>query len=147
MRETPGGQSLCGCKESQQKRHGDELACVRYLTNVVVRPGTCFVQSGTLHDPYTGTTTEFVRGPNTSDNVEIDHVVSLADAWYKGAQFWDPQRRQDFANDPRELLAVSPKATSTRPFAMPLHGWHCHVKCVSVIWEDRSGEQPRNGVV
>jgi len=24
---------------------------------------------------------------------------------------------------------------------------HCHVKCVSVIWEDRSGEQPRNGVV
>ena len=39
----------------------------RDLTNVVVRPGTCYVQSGTLHDPYTGTIIEFDRGPNTSD--------------------------------------------------------------------------------
>ncbi len=88
----------------------------RDLTNVVVRPGTCYVQSGTLHDPYTGTTIEFVRGPNTSDSVEIDHLVSLADAWYKGARLWDPQRRQDFANDPRDLLAVSPKANFDKAF-------------------------------
>ena len=54
----------------------------RDLANLVVRPGTCFAQSGTLHDPYTGTTIEFVRGPDTSNAVEIDHVVSLADAWY-----------------------------------------------------------------
>ena len=88
----------------------------RDLTNVVVRPGTCYVQSGTLHDPYTGTTIDFVRGPNTSDSVQIDHVVSLADAWYKGARSWDPQRRQDFANDPRDLLAVSPKANFDKAF-------------------------------
>jgi Protein of unknown function (DUF1524) len=88
----------------------------RDLANLVVRPGTCYAQSGTLHDPYTGTTIEFVRGPDTSNSVEIDHVVSLADAWYKGARFWDAQRRLDFANDPRNLLAVSPKANFDKAF-------------------------------
>lgn len=88
----------------------------RDLTNLVVRPGTCYAQSGVLHDPYTGTVIDFVRGPDTSKAVEIDHVVSLADAWYKGARNWDPQRRLDFANDPRNLLAVSPKANFDKAF-------------------------------
>ena len=44
--------------------------------NLVVRPFTCFAQSGTLVDPYTGTTIDFVRGPQTSNSIEIDHVVS-----------------------------------------------------------------------
>ena len=88
----------------------------RDLENLVVRPSTCFAQSGTLTDPYTGTTIEFVRGPDTSNSIEIDHVVALADAWYKGARAWDPQRRLDFANDPRNLLAVSPKANFDKAF-------------------------------
>ena len=88
----------------------------RDLANLVVRPGTCYAQTGTLHDPYTGATMDFVRGPDTSNGIEIDHVVSLADAWYKGARSWDPQRRLDFANDPRNLLAVSPKANFDKAF-------------------------------
>ena len=88
----------------------------RDLQNLVVRPFTCYAQSGTLVDPYTGTTIEFVRGPETSNSVEIDHVVALADAWYKGARAWDPQRRLDFANDPRNLLAVSPQANFDKAF-------------------------------
>ncbi len=88
----------------------------RDLTNLVVRPFTCFAQSGTLIDPYTGTAIAFVRGPDTSNSVEIDHVVALADAWYKGARAWDPQRRLDFANDPRNLLAVSPKANFDKAY-------------------------------
>ena len=88
----------------------------RDLQNLVVRPFTCFAQSGTLVDPYTGTTINFVRGPQSSNAVEIDHVVSLADAWYKGARAWDPQRRLDFANDPRNLLAVSPQANFDKAF-------------------------------
>jgi hypothetical protein len=88
----------------------------RDLKDLVVRPFTCFAQSGSLVDPYTGTVIGFVRGPQTSNTVEIDHVVSLADAWYKGARAWDPQRRLDFANDPRNLLAVSPKANFDKAF-------------------------------
>ena len=55
-------------------------------------------------------------GPDTSDGVQIDHLVSLADAWYKGAREWDDQRRLDFANDPRNLLAVSAKANFDKAF-------------------------------
>jgi hypothetical protein len=88
----------------------------RDLADLTVRPGTCFAQSGTLHDPYRGETIAFVRGPATSDAVQIDHVVSLADAWYKGAREWDDQRRRDFANDPRNLLAVSGKGNFDKAF-------------------------------
>ena len=91
----------------------------RDLKDLVVRPFTCFAQSGTLIDPYTGTAIAFVRGPQTSNSIEIDHVVALADAWYKGARSWDPQRRLDFANDPRNLLAVSPKANFDKAFRDP----------------------------
>jgi hypothetical protein len=88
----------------------------RDLKELVVRPFTCFAQSGALVDPYTATVIAFVRGPQTSNSVEIDHVVALADAWYKGARAWDPQRRLDFANDPRNLLAVSPEANFSKAF-------------------------------
>jgi len=88
----------------------------RDLTQIVLRRGTCLVQRGTLHDPYTGNTLEFVRGPSTSEAVQVDHLVSLADAWYKGARSWDDARRRDFANDPRNLLAVSAQANFDKAF-------------------------------
>jgi Protein of unknown function (DUF1524) len=88
----------------------------RDLADLVVRPGTCYAQSGTLHDPYTGSSIPFVRGPDTSDTVQIDHIVSLSDAWYKGARDWDDQRRRNFANDPRNLLAVGGKANFDKAF-------------------------------
>jgi hypothetical protein len=88
----------------------------RDLIDLQVRPGTCFAQSGVLHDPYTGATIDFVRGPDTSPAVQIDHVVALADAWYKGARLWDDQRRRDFANDPRNLLAVAGQVNFDKAF-------------------------------
>ena len=66
----------------------------------------CVVSAGTLLDPYTGSTIDFQRGPATSAQVQIDHLVPLANAWVTGAQQWDPAKRRDFANDPRNLLAV-----------------------------------------
>jgi hypothetical protein len=88
----------------------------RDLADLQVRPGTCFAQSGVLHDPYTGATIDFERGPGTSSAVQIDHVVSLSDAWYKGARTWDDQRRRDFANDPRNLLAVGAQVNFDKAF-------------------------------
>jgi len=88
----------------------------RDLADLQVRPGTCFAQLGVLHDPYTGATIDFVRGPDTSPAVQIDHVVALADAWYKGARLWDDQRRRDFANDPRNLLAVAGQVNFDKAF-------------------------------
>lgn len=80
----------------------------RDLVATTTRPGThgCVVLTGTLLDPYTGERIAFVRGQGTSQAVQIDHVVALADAWQKGAQGWDDETRERFANDPLNLLAV-----------------------------------------
>lgn len=66
----------------------------------------CKVQAGTLDDPYTGSTIDFVRGQDTSSDVQIDHVVALADAWQKGAQQLTFDQRAAFANDPLNLQAT-----------------------------------------
>lgn len=66
----------------------------------------CRILSGNLNDPYTGETINFVRGTDTSGDVQIDHVVALGDAWQKGAQQLTKERRIELANDPLELLAV-----------------------------------------
>lgn len=79
----------------------------RDLTEVkTVSETDCTVLSGILDDPYTGKRIAFVRGPTTSDNVQIDHVVALSDAWQKGAQQIPADKRIEFSNDPLNLLAV-----------------------------------------
>ncbi|MGY2084957.1 GmrSD restriction endonuclease domain-containing protein [Blastococcus sp. SYSU DS0539] len=80
----------------------------RDLTGETFVPDTrdCVVRTGTLADPYSGRTIDFRRGQDTSDDVQIDHVVALSDAWQKGAQQWDAATRKAFANDPLNLLAV-----------------------------------------
>lgn len=72
----------------------------------IKRSGRCIVLSGTLKDPYTGQTIRFVRGVRTSDLVQIDHVVALGNAWATGAAHWSATRREQYANDPLNLLAV-----------------------------------------
>jgi hypothetical protein len=66
----------------------------------------CVVQSGVLHDPYTGSTINFYRGVSTSLAVQIDHVVPLSDAWQKGAQQISADARFSLYNDPNNLIAV-----------------------------------------
>ena len=80
----------------------------RDLVDVVIKPGSngCAVLNGTLNDPYTGTSFAFQRGPGSSAEVQIDHMVSLSDAWQTGAQQWDEFTRRNFANDPRNLQAT-----------------------------------------
>ena len=79
----------------------------RDLTGITFHTDGCRVVAGTLADPYTGTTIPFTRGQETSALVQIDHVVALSDAWQKGAAGWTTRKRVEFANDPRNLQAVS----------------------------------------
>jgi hypothetical protein len=78
-----------------------DLTGITYTNSV-----PCKVQSGTLADPYTGTTINFLRGSATSTAVQIDHVVALSDAWQKGAQQLTAEQRTAFANDPLNLQAT-----------------------------------------
>jgi hypothetical protein len=84
------------------------------LSQLVVRPDTCYAQGEV--DSSTGESIAFVPGPETSEAVQIENVVSLSDAWHKGARDWDEQGRPDFANDPHNLLAVGAKANSDKAF-------------------------------
>lgn len=77
----------------------------RDLLNAVV-DDKCDVTSGVLNDPYTGKNINFIRGADTSGDVQIDHVVALSNAWQTGAEQFTTQRRLTLANDPLELLAV-----------------------------------------
>ncbi|MBV8346311.1 MAG: HNH endonuclease [Mycolicibacterium sp.] len=84
------------------------------LTDVVYKPGTrdCKVLTGTLNDPYSGTTIQFDSSdPNA---IQIDHVYALAAAWDAGAAQWSQDQRVAFANDTDNLLAVSGKLNTEK---------------------------------
>jgi hypothetical protein len=87
----------------------------RDMTGVITKSETdCTVESGTLNDPYTGKIIKFTRGVGTSDDVQIDHVVAVSDAWQKGAQQIDVSERAQFYNDPLNLLAVDGPANQKK---------------------------------
>lgn len=76
----------------------------------VQRQGGCDhdVLAGTWHDPYTGRTWAFtdLKDPLQAQAIQIDHLVPLAEAWVSAAGSWSNSRREVFANDLDELLAV-----------------------------------------
>lgn len=105
----------------------------RDLTNIVYRAKTheCVVESGTLIDPYSGTTINFVKGVQSSMEVQIDHVVALSNAWQTGAFKLTLQKRTEFANDPDNLLAVVGRLNSQKgdgdaaTWLPPLKSYRC----------------------
>ncbi|RNL75440.1 excalibur calcium-binding domain-containing protein [Nocardioides marmorisolisilvae] len=78
----------------------------RDLLHPTFKPGTrdCVALTGTLPDPYTHTEVPFARG--AGDQVDIDHVVALGNAWVTGAFRRSIKVRAALANDPLNLLAV-----------------------------------------
>ncbi|AFC30568.1 secreted protein [Paenibacillus mucilaginosus 3016] len=70
--------------------------------------GSCPVTSGKWYSYYDGIT---VYSPS---EIDIDHIVPLAEAWRSGASSWTTEKRQNFANDlgGPQLIAVT--ASSNR---------------------------------
>jgi hypothetical protein len=70
----------------------------------------CSITSGTWLDPYTGRTLA------NSFEVDIDHVVSLANAWRSGASSaaWSTADRGAYANDPEALLSTDAGANRAK---------------------------------
>jgi hypothetical protein len=88
------------CQDTRQE------ILIRDLVDEKLDRAGCRVLTGTLHDLYTGAVISFRRGQETSDDVQIDHIVPLSYAWRAGAWQWTDAEREVFANDPIELLAV-----------------------------------------
>ncbi|GAB1640855.1 HNH endonuclease family protein [Krasilnikovia sp. MM14-A1259] len=83
----------CNTRETVLKRDGDS----------VVTDASCAAVSGSWYSEYEGATWD------AASDVDIDHVVPLAEAWRSGASAWTTSRRQSFANDLTrpELIAVT----------------------------------------
>lgn len=84
--------SPCNTREAVLQNQGQD---------VKTDPTTCKPLSGTWIDPYSGKT---IDKPGSLD---IDHVIPLGYAASHGGQSWSVEKKQEFANDTSQLLAVS----------------------------------------
>ena len=53
----------------------------------------------------------------SASNLDIDHMVPLAEAWDSGASAWSAQRREAYANDqgaPQSLVAVTARSNRSK---------------------------------
>ncbi len=76
----------------------------------------CRTTRGRWRSIYDGVTTD------DPADLQIDHVVALADAWRSGADDWTPERRQAFANDrtsPDTLVAVTGSTNQSKGDSTP----------------------------
>jgi hypothetical protein len=89
----PGGTpdpKSCDARDAALIRDGTEEHVEAY----------CDVVSGSWFDPYGGDTY------TDPEDIDIDHIVPLANAWRSGASSWSTAKRESFANVPRDLLSV-----------------------------------------
>ena len=84
------------------------------IDEAVVAPrivGSCDLVGGVWHSAFDDVD---LHG---APEVQIDHLVALAEAWYSGAYAWSPERREAFANDigtPVELNGVSGQVNESK---------------------------------
>ncbi|MEV0428303.1 HNH endonuclease family protein [Micromonospora sp. NPDC050495] len=107
----------CNTRETVLKRDGTS----------VVTDSSCAAVSGRWYSPYDGATW------SAASDVDIDHVVPLAEAWRSGASGWTTSRRQSFANDLTrpQLIAVTDNVNQAKgdqdpsTWQPPLSSYRC----------------------
>ncbi|WP_419819307.1 cell wall-binding repeat-containing protein [Glaciibacter flavus] len=86
-----------GCRTRQEVLKAETRAPISYSTGCTIVSGNWF----SYYDAQTYT------DPN---DLEMDHLVALKEAWISGAWAWTDQQRSDYANDlddPRTLVMVT----------------------------------------
>lgn len=93
----------------------------------VVTDSSCAAVSGSWYSEYDGATW------TVASDLDIDHVVALAEAWRSGANSWTTSQRQAFANDLTrpQLIAVTDNVNQSKgdqdpaEWMPPLTGYRC----------------------
>ncbi|MGY3845097.1 HNH endonuclease family protein [Streptomyces hydrogenans] len=90
----------CNTRETVLKRDGSN----------VVTDSACASVSGSWYSQYDGATW------TAASDLDIDHVVALAEAWRSGANSWTTAQRQGFANDLTrpQLIAVTDNVNQSK---------------------------------
>ncbi|AWI28340.1 HNH endonuclease [Streptomyces sp. ICN441] len=107
----------CNTREVVLKRDGSG----------VVQDSSCAAVSGSWYSPYDGATWY------AASDVDIDHIVPLAEAWRSGASSWSTSSRQAFANDLTrpQLIAVTDNVNQSKgdqdpaEWMPPSSSYHC----------------------
>ncbi|WP_027346974.1 HNH endonuclease family protein [Hamadaea tsunoensis] len=107
----------CDTRETVLKRDG---------TGVTVN-SSCYPTAGSWKSPYDGATW------TSPSDVDIDHMVPLAEAWASGAWAWTTAQRQTYANDlgGPELWAVTDNVNQSKgdkdpaEWKPPLTSFYC----------------------
>ncbi|KAL2828016.1 hypothetical protein BDW59DRAFT_171139 [Aspergillus cavernicola] len=103
-----------------------DLVLVRDGTNVETGSG-CSIDSGSWYSEYDGATW------TQASDLDIDHMVPLANAWRSGASEWTTDEREAFANDLDipQLIAVTDNVNQQKSdsgpeeWVPPLTSYHC----------------------
>ncbi|MER5550886.1 HNH endonuclease family protein [Streptomyces sp. NPDC002793] len=76
----------------------------------VVQDSSCAATSGSWYSEYDGATW------TAASDLDIDHMVPLAEAWRSGASGWTNSQRQSFANDLTrpQLIAVTDNVNQSK---------------------------------
>ncbi|GHC52458.1 hypothetical protein GCM10010507_30760 [Streptomyces cinnamoneus] len=90
----------CNTREVVLKRDGQD----------VEQDAKCAAVSGTWFSPYDGATW------HDAQDIDIDHIVPLAQAWRSGASTWTTEQRKAFANDltRSQLIAVTDRVNQEK---------------------------------
>ncbi|MEU0373921.1 HNH endonuclease family protein [Streptomyces sp. NPDC006283] len=108
----------CNTREVVLKRDGSN----------VQQDSSCAAVSGSWYSPYDGATW------SAAADVDIDHIVPLAEAWRSGANSWTTSKRQQFANDLTrpQLIAVTDNVNQSKgdqdpaEWMPPSSSYHCY---------------------
>ena len=125
------------CQDTRQ-----EVLIAESLIEVTLDDRGCRVVSGEWFDPYTGQT---FTDPG---DLDIDHMVPLAEAHRSGADRWTAEQREAFANDlgaADSLIAVSASANRAKgardpaEWLPPDQSYHCTYIEIWIATKDRWG--------
>lgn len=99
----------CNARETVLARDGED----------VESGNDCYPISGSWHSEYDG------EDFTAAADLDIDHVVPLAEAWRSGADDWTEADREDFANDLEgpQLIAVSASSNRSKGDQDPSSWW------------------------
>ena len=136
----------CDTREEVLKRDGSGVS-----TGSDCRP-----TSGSWYSEYDGKTV------SSSSDVDIDHIVPLAEAWASGASSWTNDQRKAFANDLThpQLIAVSSSTNRSKSdkdpaeWLPPRAAYHClyarmwiHIKHLYKLSVDPTEKSALQGVL
>ena len=90
----------------------NEVLLAESMTDVTYRSDRhCRVDSGQWFAPYSGTVATM------PGDIDVDHMIPLANAHRSGAWQWSPERKRLYANyldDPNRLIAVTARANRSK---------------------------------